>query len=82
MSQTIELGVEKDHIESLTRASGISAISELIWNSLDADSTEIKITYKKNSIGNYEFINVSDNGHGLKYKKALAVFGSLGGSEN
>ena len=81
MSQTIELGVEKDHIESLTRASGISAISELIWNSLDADSTEIKITYKKNSIGNYEFINVSDNGHGLKYKKALAVFGSLGGSE-
>lgn len=81
MSKTIDLGVEKDHIESLTRANGITAISELIWNALDADATEIKISYKKKPLGNYEYISISDNGHGLKYDKALQVFGSLGGSE-
>lgn len=81
MSKTIDLGVERDHIDSLTRANGITAISELIWNALDADATEIKITYKKRLLSDYEFINISDNGHGLKYDKALQVFGSLGGSE-
>ena len=35
MPKIIDVGVEQDHIESLTRASGITAISELIWNSLD-----------------------------------------------
>jgi len=46
MPKIIDLGVEKDHIESLTRANGITAISELIWNSLDADSSIINIDYQ------------------------------------
>ena len=46
MPKIIDLGVEKDHIESLTRASGITAISELIWNSLDSDATIINIEYQ------------------------------------
>ena len=81
MSKTIDLGVEKDHIESLTRASGISAISELIWNSLDSDSTVINIEYQKNTLGGFENIEISDNGRGIDYKKAQEVFGRLGGSE-
>ena len=46
MSKIIDLAVEKDHIHSLTRANGITAISELIWNSLDADATEIEIDFE------------------------------------
>jgi len=81
MPKIIDVGVEQDHIESLTRASGITAISELIWNSLDADSTEIKIEYIKNKLGGYENLRVIDNGLGIEYSKAQDVFGRLGGSE-
>src|SRR5690606_3610707 len=78
---TINIAVEKDHIDSLTRANGITAISELIWNALDADATKIKISFTKNGLDGYQSITISDNGHGLTYEKALQVFGSLGGSE-
>ena len=81
MSKTINLAVERDHIESLTRANGMTALTELIWNSLDADSSEINISYKNNKLGGYEYIHIKDNGHGVDYEKAQRVFGSLGGSE-
>ena len=81
MPKQINLGVEKDHIESLTKANGINAISELIWNALDADSTRIEIEYETNSIGTYSYIKIKDNGHGLTYTKAQEVFGKLGGSD-
>lgn len=81
MSKVIDIGVERDHIESLTRASGVTALSELIWNSLDADATEINIEFKTTRLGGYEYIKVEDNGHGLTYEKAQDVFSRLGGSE-
>lgn len=81
MSKILDLGVEKDHIDSLTKASGITALSELLWNSLDADSSIINVDFKRNSLGNYEYIRVSDNGHGLTYSKAQEVFARIGGSE-
>ena len=80
MSKILNIGVEQDHLDSLTKATGISALSELIWNSLDADATEIKINYKKNAVGGYEYIKILDNGHGLDYDQAQNVFSKLGGS--
>ncbi len=77
----IDLGVERDHIESLTKASGTTAISELIWNALDSDSTVINVDYSKNRFGSIEEIQVTDNGLGLNFSKAQNVFGRLGGSE-
>jgi len=81
MATIIDLGVEHDHIESLTKASGITALSELIWNAIDADSSEIHVNYTKNGLGGYTQIEIVDNGHGLPYDKAKAVFGKLGGSD-
>lgn len=81
MSKILEIAVEPDHIDSLTRANGITALSELIWNSLDADASEIYITGLKNRLGSYEKIIVSDNGHGLAFDRATEVFGRLGGSD-
>lgn len=81
MSTIIDLGVEKDHIESLTRASGGNAISELIWNSLDADATLINIEYVRNGLNSIDEITLSDNGSGIDYTKAKDVFSRLGGSE-
>jgi hypothetical protein len=81
MSKIIDLGVEKDHIESQTKANGMTAVSELIWNALDADATEINIDYSPNNLGGYDYIRITDNGHGLTYEKAQDVFSRLGGSE-
>ena len=81
MSKIIDIGVEKDHIESLTKANGINALAELLWNSLDADASEVKIEYVPTKLGNYEYIKIIDNGHGLTYEKAQDVFSRLGGSE-
>ena len=55
MSKQIDVGVEIDHIDSLTRANGKTAISELIWNSLDADASEINIEFEKNRLGGIFF---------------------------
>lgn len=81
MPTKIDLGVEIDHIDSLTRSNGINAITELIWNALDADATLINIEYEKNKLGRIEKLVIQDNGHGLDYQKAQYVFGKLGGSE-
>lgn len=81
MSTIVDLGVEKDHIESLTRANGLTAISELIWNALDADASIINIQINPNHLGGYESLEITDNGHGLEYLRGQEVFGKLGGSE-
>ncbi len=81
MSKIIDIGVEKDHIESLTKANGVNSLAELLWNSLDADATEINVEYKTNSLGGYNFIIITDNGHGLTYEKAQDIFSRIGGSE-
>ena len=80
MSKILDLGVEKDHIESITKAGGIGALAELIWNSLDADASEIVIEFKKTALDGFEYIKVKDNGHGLTYDDAQKVFSRLGGS--
>jgi hypothetical protein len=77
----LDLGVERDHIESLTKANGTSALAELIWNSLDADSTQIRIDYTRTNLGGFSSISLKDDGHGLDYSTAKNVFGRLGGSE-
>lgn len=81
MSKTIDIGVEKDHIESLTKASGTNSLAELLWNSLDADATEINVDYKQTKLGGYDYIKITDNGHGLSYEKAQDIFSRIGGSE-
>lgn len=77
MSKIIDLGVERDHIESLTKASGLTALAELLWNSLDADADEIRVEYKSTQIGGYEYIKINDDGHGLAYEKAHIMLQSV-----
>ena len=81
MAKELEIKVQQDHIESLTRSNGINAIAELIWNSLDADATEIRVNYSRNVIGKYKYVVIEDNGNGLSYQLAEDVFQKLGGSD-
>jgi hypothetical protein len=81
MPEIIEVAVEQDHLQRLVRPSRpIAGVAELIWNSLDADSTEVRVTLARNDLSGIEGIQVSDNGHGMTHKEAKATFRLLGGS--
>lgn len=71
---------QKDHILSLCTASPIQALSELIWNALDADAFDVKVDVIQNPLGGIDAIRVSDDGTGINALQADAYFGNLGGS--
>lgn len=80
MGKELDIRVERDHIESLTKASGVSAISELIWNSLDADAKNVMVAFDQTALG-INSIEITDDGHGIDISVAERAFGNLGGSD-
>ncbi len=79
MGKSVNIQVAKDHLERLTKANGTTALMELIWNSLDADSKNIRIKTFDGSLGINQIV-IEDDGNGINYKEAENVFGTLGGS--
>lgn len=69
-----------DHLSKLSKASPISALSELIWNALDADASEVKVILQEGKLDQVEEVLVSDNGKGLPVDQAQERFAQLGGS--
>lgn len=79
--QILEVEVAQDHIDSLSRAKKpILGLAELIWNSVDADATEVTVRLNRNSLNAIDSIQVSDNGLGITIEDAQSGFGHLGGS--
>lgn len=79
--KTIPVNVKRDHIEALAATKRpIASLAELVWNSLDADAERISIRFDINGLGAMDAIRVRDNGSGIPYDEAEALFGSLGGS--
>jgi DNA topoisomerase VI subunit B len=77
----LQLQVAEDHVERLTKVKKpILAIEELIWNSLDADATEVRVDLTESRLGGLERITVKDNGHGILPAVCDNAFASLGGS--
>jgi hypothetical protein len=77
----ISVQVQGDHLDTLARAGApIDAVAELIWNSLDADATRVRVELDYNTIGGLKTVRVSDNGQGLRYDEVVPAFQKLGGS--
>lgn len=78
---TLNLLAKQDFLE---REAGsrdpIKAISELVWNGLDADATEIRVIFERNALGGIAAIKVVDNGHGIAPDRAEHDFSNLGDS--
>lgn len=75
--RTIELN--NDHLKRVSNVPVKRALSELIWNSLDADSNNVSVTVLKNDLGVYE-IQIHDDGSGIFSDLADAHFTAIGGS--
>jgi DNA topoisomerase VI subunit B len=76
----LEVQITNDHINKLLRFHPIRALSELIWNALDADATEIEIDFERNALDGLEHIIIRDNGHGIHFDQVKDFFGKLGDS--
>lgn len=76
----IEVKVENDHIERITSARPLAAISELIWNAYDADATMVRVELEPGEITQLGSIRVNDNGTGIPIDTIESSFQKLGGS--
>jgi hypothetical protein len=74
-----KIQVAPDHVQRLCGGTPSRAISELVWNSLDADATKVQVTTLDNELGTATLI-VRDNGHGIPYRNIKELFVNLGGS--
>jgi len=77
----ITVEVKPDHLQTLANVKQpIRAVSELIWNGLDADAEQVRVDLVRNQIDGLTSVLVADNGHGLAYDRAEEAFQNLGGS--
>lgn len=75
---TVALG--QDHVEGLAKGNPLSAVEELIWNSLDADAKAIEVTLSFSALGALSELRVTDNGLGIRYTDCDLAFGKIGES--
>jgi hypothetical protein len=78
-SRTIKVVVKRDHIAKLASGSPEFALSEMVWNSLDADASLVNISFHEGPLG-IDKIVIEDNGTGIPFDEAESLFISLGGS--
>lgn len=76
----LQVKVQRDHIESLSAVSPISALEELIWNGFDAFSNKVQIFLDRNNLGGLDTIRIRDFGNGINHTEVESLFGNLGDS--
>lgn len=77
--QRFTVEVQPDFIERQSKARPIDALSEIIWNGLDADASRVDVRLSHNEFG-LSGVTVSDDGHGIPRAEASTMFTRLGGS--
>lgn len=79
--KNIDVTLGKDHLEDISTAKPVPALSEIIWNAFDSKSSFVKVTFQKNEhTDTIEKIFIKDGGEGIPYDQAETLFGSLGES--
>ncbi len=72
--------IQPEKIKALANARAVIALSELVWNSFDADAENIWIRTFRNALDGLDRIEVKDDGHGISHDDAIEVFSKFGGS--
>ena len=75
----LRVEVERDHLEHLIKKP-LGGLTELLWNAIDADATEITAALQRNTMGGIDGLIVEDNGTGITPEQAHRYFSHLGGS--
>ncbi len=67
------------HLEHLSGPL-LTGVIELLWNSIDADATNIKVVLRDNGLTGISEVEVIDDGHGIDLETARETFLPLGRS--
>jgi len=63
----LHLEAGEDHVERLAHENDpVRAVVELIWNAVDAEATEVDVSFEKNELDAITTVIVTDNGHGIE----------------
>ena len=76
----IAIEAKTDFLERLSSAPPIRAVSELIWNGLDAGADHVAVHLEMNAMDGLEKIRVKDTGIGIDFAQVQTLFGNLGDS--
>lgn len=79
MEDLIKVEVKKDHLDKVSQAPVLNALTELVWNAFDADADLVEVIIDRTDFG-LKAVHVKDNGMGIVYKDSQKLFSSLGGS--
>jgi len=75
-----QVEVQPDFIEKITRANPQKALSELVWNALDADAHNVRVYCERNDLDSLSSVIIRDDGTGIPRAKVKEFFRHLGGS--
>ena len=75
----VHVDVKEDHLRRLLRNPLVGVI-ELIWNALDAEASDVRVSLGENELGGIDEVRVTDDGTGMTPEFAVEVFKLLGGS--
>jgi hypothetical protein len=76
----VQVTAKRDFIKTLTTASPVAALEELIWNGFDASSECVSVFLDTNKLNGLETIRVRDYGFGINHSHLNSLFGNLGES--
>lgn len=76
----MSVDVREDHLDALSKGDPISGITQLVWNSIDAEAREVRVVVVESGLGGVEEVRVEDDGHGMTHSEAIDYFSHLGGS--
>lgn len=70
-----------DHVQRLAyETDPLRAITELVWNSLDADADRVDVTFERNEAGGIVGVTVRDEGRGMSPERIQLAFKWVGNS--
>ena len=77
----LEVKAQHDALQKIaTTRDPVRAISEFVWNALDADATHVDVELERNALGGLVGIVIRDDGTGISQARALKDFQNLGAS--
>jgi DNA mismatch repair ATPase MutL len=66
----LTLKAKHDHLQKVASTRDhVKAISEFVWNALDADATHTSVEFVRNVLGGLESIIIRDNGTGISKER-------------
>ncbi len=79
--EVLELKAQHDALQKIvTTRDPVKALSEFIWNSLDADATKVEVIFERNVLGGIETIIIRDDGVGISWERVRQDFQNFGAS--